>query len=177
MPLIVISQIIQQLKEKNLTVLTQATENNPTDQENRILETLGLKGIQAYDHKRKEPQIHEIIMTWSPHTPEFLKLNFNGSLNGNPCRVGVGTIICDNVVRILNLYFTHLGVTTKNVVAFHVFEQGLEVLVLAKNHYYTIYLENHCNNIGENHLVRTLMQLLFRLVWWLRLEIMGPVSQ
>jgi len=31
--------------------------------------------------------------------------------------------------------------------------------------------------LGDNHPVRTLIQLLFRLEWWLRLDMMGPVSQ
>ena len=33
------------------------------------------------------------------------------------------------------------------------------------------------STFGDNHPVRTLIQLLFHLGWWLRLDIMGPVSQ
>ena len=33
------------------------------------------------------------------------------------------------------------------------------------------------STLGDNHPVRTLVQLLFRLEWWLQLGIMGPVSQ
>jgi len=33
------------------------------------------------------------------------------------------------------------------------------------------------STLGDNHLVRTLRQLLFHLEWWLRQGMMGPVSQ
>ena len=63
-------------------------------------------------YEEKNHTSHPILISWSPSTQLFIKLNTNDSVMNNPCLVGAGGLMGDLNGKWIWDFSMHLGVTT-----------------------------------------------------------------
>ena len=63
-------------------------------------------------YEEKNHTSHPILISWSPSTQLFIKLNTNDSVMNNPCLVGAGGLMGDLNGKWIWDFSMHLGITT-----------------------------------------------------------------
>ena len=97
-------------------MLGRPPENQTLPQDTRILFQLGLHSLVPQSIHKDVSRINVGKDFWQPPPHGFLKINIDGASKRNPGMAGFGGVIRDEQGCIKDIFHSHLGTATNNMV-------------------------------------------------------------